>query len=89
MRTKLPGSIEREVQTTRAEFEAIRQLAGEAADALAAGHVIHVSGTRETDLRELVRYCTAQIERIDQGLAPLGAMAYLEAIMRVMRPHAH
>lgn len=70
----------------RVEFDAYRQLAGEAADALAAGHVLYVSNTRERDLRELVSYCTDQIERIDAGLAPLEPMAYVKAIMRVLEP---
>lgn len=71
---------------TRAEFIAYRQLAGEAAEALARGHILHVSNTRERDLRELVRYCTAQIERIDAGHEPLPPMAYVSAIMRVLAP---
>lgn len=84
MRIKLPASIEREVDRSRDEFVELRSKAQEAADALTAGRILHVSNTRESDLRELVLYCDAQIQRIDQGLAPLGAMQYLEAIIRVL-----
>lgn len=84
MKRQLPSSIDREVDRSREEFEALRVKAQEAADALADGRILHVSNTREGDLRELVRYCDDQLERIDHGLAPLGAMQYLEAIIRIL-----
>ena len=84
MRKILPPSIEREADRSRDELVFLRTRAEEAAGAMAVGQVLHVSNTRERDLRELVRYCDAQIERIDQGMAPLGAMQYLEAIIRVL-----
>lgn len=84
MKKILPPSIEREVDRSRDEFVFLRTRAEEAADAMAVGQILHVSNTRERDLRELVRYCDAQLDRIDQGLVPLGAMQYLEAIIRVL-----
>lgn len=84
MKKILPPSIEREVDRSRDELVFLRTRAEEAADAMAVGRVLHVSNTRERDLRELVRYCDVQIGRIDQGLTPLGAMQYLEAIIRVL-----
>jgi hypothetical protein len=76
---------------TREEWIAYRELAEEALQAWDHGEATHVSGTTQADLAELVLYCGAQVQRLDEGdegLEAVGIRWPMRSLMRAMAPAA-